>query len=133
MAAQFKRDPKRFVNAIAGQMAEPDKLLLKNTEYRDAVVHDFQEAYRQGAEGHVGDGPLAMAGRGWEFSLSKIPVPVFLWHGEVDTLVTRNMAEYLARQLPNSNFYLVPEAGHLLTDHGRVIEQMRKALHGAVE
>ena len=113
-------------------MAEPDKLLLKKSEYRAAVIRDFQEAYRQGAEGHVGDGPLAMSGRGWGFPLSKISVLVFFWHGEIDTLVTRNMAEHLIQNLPHPNFYLVPNAGHLLTDHPEVIDQMRAALHGHV-
>lgn len=128
-ALAFEKDPERFLNALARQMAEPDQALLRNATFRDAMLRDFHEAYRQGATGHVTDGPLALTSRSWGFDLSAISVPVFLWHGEDDTLVTQNMADYLTRQLPHSTSYFVPGAGHMLTEHHDVIEQMRTALH----
>ncbi len=128
-AITFKKYPERFLDALAAQMAAPDKALLENVSFRNAILRDFREAYKQGGEGHVIDGQLAMTSRSWGFSLSSISVPVFLWHGDVDTLVTRNMAQYLTCQLPRSKCYHVHRAGHLLTERLDVIEQMRQALH----
>ncbi len=131
-AAVFEKDPQRFLDALATQMATPDKALFQNASFRNAVLRDFREAYKQGGEAHVIDGQLAMTSRSWGFSLSSISVPVFLWHGDCDTLVTKNMAKYLTRQLPQSKCYYVHCAGHLLTEHVDVIEQMREALHAKV-
>ena len=50
------------------------------------------------------------------------------FHGDLDTLVTRSMAECLTRQLPRTKFHHVRNAGHLLTEHSDVIKQMRAVL-----
>jgi pimeloyl-ACP methyl ester carboxylesterase len=127
-ASAFRKDPQRFLDALVTQMAPPDKTLLQNASFRSAILRDLREAYKQGGEGHFIDGQLAMTSRGWGFSLSSISVPVFLWHGDVDTVVTRNMADYLTRQLPRSKCQYVHHAGHLLTEHPDVIKQMRAVL-----
>ena len=128
-AAVFERDPERYLDAVAAQMAAPDRELLKNEDFRNSILRDFQEAYRQGAEGHVVDGQLALTSRSWGFHLSSIQVPVLLWQGTDDTLVTTNMAEYLTQQLPRSTCYFVSGAGHMLTEHADVLKQIRAALH----
>jgi pimeloyl-ACP methyl ester carboxylesterase len=53
-----------------------------------------------------------------------------MWHGEEDTLVSKNMAEHSARELPQCKSYYVPRAGHLLSEHPEVIKQFRAALDG---
>jgi len=121
------------VDALAMQMAAPDKALLREEEYRNAIIRDLEEAYRHGGEAHCVDGQLAMNSNGWGFELSEVRVPVFTWYGETDTLVSRNMAEHLARQLPQCTPYYIPQAGHLLSEHPDVIKQFRAALRGSIE
>ena len=129
----FEKDPEGFLDALAKQMARPDQALLENVSLREAIIRDFREAYRQGSDGHVVDGALAMTSREWGFRLREISVPVFLWHGEDDTLVSINMAKHLALEIPGCKARFVPGAGHLLTEDPVVIEEIRKVLwDGAV-
>jgi pimeloyl-ACP methyl ester carboxylesterase len=129
-ADAFKKDPERFVDDMAAQVSAPDKALLMKESYRNAIIRGLHEAYRQGSDGQILDVQLIAASRGWGFRFSEISVPVFMWYGEEDTLVSRNMAERLGRELPQCTFYYVPQAGHLLSDHPEVIKQFRSALSG---
>lgn len=129
-AARFKKDPERFIDDMAAQMSAPDKALLKEESYRKAIIRGLHEAYRQGSGGQITDVQLIAAGGGWGFKLSEISVPVFMWYGDTDTLVSKNMAKRLAREIPQCTYYDVPQAGHLLSDHPEVIKQFRSALHG---
>ena len=127
-AGSFAADPERFLDGIALQMAPPDRQLMEDATVREAIARDLREAYRQGGDGHADDGPLAMASRSWGFDLSDVGVPVHLWHGEADTLVTRAMAEHLAHHLPDCRAHFVPGAGHLLTEHDGVVEAFAQVL-----
>ena len=124
-AASFHKDPERFVDAIANQMAQPDRELLQTQQGRNALLRDFREAYRQGSCGHMIDSQLVMLSRSWGFKLKDISTPVFLWYGEADTLVSKNMTEYLVHELPRCKAHFVRDAGHLLLDHPQVIDQVQ--------
>ncbi len=130
-ARAFERSPDRFVDAVARQMAAPDRVLLEQPAYRAAFIRDMREAYRQGSDAQALDGALAMSSRSWGFELADIEVPVHLWHGEEDVLVTRAMAEHLASTIPDCMARFVPAAGHLLTGHAQVIADVRKLFEDA--
>jgi len=123
-AAAFEKDPEGFLDAVARQMAQPDRVLLANRALRQAIIRDVREAYRHGSDGHAVDGLLAMTSRTWGFSLREISVPVFLWHGEDDTLVSTTMAMHLAREIPRCQARFVAGAGHLLTETPEVISEV---------
>lgn len=127
-APAFEKDPEGFVAAMAKQMARPDQALLKDELLREAIIRDLREAYRQGSDAQAVDGALITASREWGFGLREIAVPVFLWHGAEDTLVSVNMAEHLASELPRCKARFIPGAGHLLTEHPEVIEEVRSLL-----
>lgn len=127
-ASAFAKDPQTVIDAMAKQMAPADQALMETALVRDAVIRDFAEAFRQGSGGHEVDGALAMSNQDWGFSLRQISVPVFLWHGEEDTLVTVNMAKHLAREIPGCTARIVPGAAHLLADEPAVVEEIRQVL-----
>lgn len=127
-ASAFEKDPEGFLDMMAKQMAQPDQVLLENISLRKEIIRDLREAYKQGYEAHVIDGELAMTSKEWGFSLKKISVPVFLWHGENDTLVSLNMAKHLALEIPQCKARFVPQAGHLLTEDPVIIEEIRAVL-----
>lgn len=127
-AASFESAPDPFLDGIARQMSEPDRRLMACPEVREAVARDVREAYRQGGRGHADDAALAMTGHSWGFDLGAIEVPVYLWHGEADTLVSKAMAEHLAEALPRCEAHFVPDAGHLLTEHDGVVDAFAEAL-----
>ena len=126
--AAFERDPEGYVDGIAKQMAPSDRRLMADPKLREAIIQDLREAYRQGSGGAFVDGQLAMTARTWGFALSDIAAPVYLWHGEADTLAPKAMAEYLANEIPTCRARYVPDAGHLLTESATVAEEMRAAL-----
>lgn len=129
-AATFKKHPEVFLDSLNRGMGPPDQRLMASPSVREAILRDMREAYRQGGAGHVVDGPLAMSSQDWGFSLREISIPVYMWHGEEDTLVTVHMAKYLAREIPSSTARIVPGAAHLLMDEPAVVEEMRHVLLG---
>lgn len=124
----FERDPEGVVDSMARRMAPSDQELLSHNSFREAAIRELGEAYRQGSDGQMVDGTLAMTSRDWGFDLRQIAVPVYLWHGEDDKLITLRMAQHLMTEIPTCNARFVSGAGHLLTEHSDVMEEMRKLL-----
>ncbi len=127
-ASAIAKDPQSLLDVIEKQVSPPDQALLEDASVREAILRDIREAYRQGGDGHVVDGPLAMTSKDWGFNLREISVPVFLWHGAEDTLVTIHMAKYLEHEIPDCTARIVPGAGHMLADMPAVVEEVRKVL-----
>jgi pimeloyl-ACP methyl ester carboxylesterase len=120
----FRKSPNVFIRSLKKNMPEPDRKLLANPEYADAVIRDMLEAYRNGFEGHLQDAQLSYAKNGWGFSLAEISLPVFIWHGERDTLSPIHAVQRMAQELPNCHAHYLADAGHLLVDHPVVIEEV---------
>lgn len=59
------------------------------------------------------DDMAANHGRPWGFALDRIEAPVVFWYGALDRSAPPAMGSYLAEQVPNSEFHLVEDAGHL--------------------
>lgn len=125
---KFAENPDEVLDGMAAQMSAPDQKLLSDPEIRRSILADMREAYRQGVRGHVLDGYIAMTTRSWGFELRDITVPVHAWHGELDTLVTKAMADRLASEIPHSQVHYVKGAGHLLTENTAVVAEVRQAL-----
>ena len=70
---------------------------------------------RQGARGWIDDNLAFVAP--WGFALADVPQEVRLWQGELDVLVPRSHAAYMAGKLPNATFELVAGHGHWMHDH----------------
>ena len=129
-AASFNSNPERFLAVLVRQLPVPDRQLMEDPALREAVCRDLREAYRQGGDGHAHDAALAMTSRSWGFELGGIMVPVHLWHGEADTVVSRSMAEHLITLLPDCQAHFVPNAGHLLTEYEDVVKAFGAVLEG---
>ncbi len=132
-AATFEKDPDRVLDHITRAMSPPDRELMADDTFREAIARDLREAYRQGGNAHADDGPLALTGRSWGFDLGAIGVQVYLWHGEADTVVPRAMGERLAESIPNCKAHFIPGAGHLLTEHDGVVDEFSAALEEVAE
>jgi pimeloyl-ACP methyl ester carboxylesterase len=129
-ASAFQRSPDKFMNVLAKNVAPPDQALFKDPEFREAVLQDLREGFRQGSEGHATDS--VVASQPWGFRLREISVPVFVWHGEEDVLVTTAMAEYLAREIPKCKLRIVPKAAHMLVDNPAVVDEVRRLMYEEV-
>ena len=112
MARQVRRKPERVVDAIGRAMSGPDAETVRRPEVRRLLGEVITEAFRQGHSGAALD--VVLLGRPWGFELSDVRVPVSLWQGESDVLVTPAMGRYQAAQIPNCQAQFFPGEGHLL-------------------
>jgi pimeloyl-ACP methyl ester carboxylesterase len=112
---QQRNDPAAHLDdAIAG-MVDADKDILADPAFREVMLRNASELYRQGGRG-LYDEALIMA-RPWGFPLEGIVTPVRIWHGELDQAVPVSMARHLARTIPTATTTIFPgEAHHLLYD-----------------
>jgi pimeloyl-ACP methyl ester carboxylesterase len=95
---------------------------------RNAVLTHEGEAFRQGGIGLESD--LKILSNNWNFSLESIRVPVFLWHGERDSLASATAATELARTIPTCEPHFVPEAGHFIARDPIIAQEILDRLLG---
>ena len=110
------------------QMPLSDQAFMNDFQFREALIRDYKEAYKQGSDGHVVDSRLTLTHNDWGFRLRDIDTPVYLWHGEEDTLVSKNMATHMAKELPNCSTFFIQHAGHILLDRPDVVDKIQEIL-----
>jgi len=120
----FLKNPDGYIDALASQMSPCDQRILRRAEVRERIEAEIREAYRQGVEGHIVDSRLVMTGKSWGFDLGAIIVPVHVWYGERDRLVTKAMARYLVEAIPTAQAHFLPDKGHLLLEDRKITEEI---------
>lgn len=92
---------------------DKEVMLRNDAEMGRNLVESLQEGLRHNCEGWVDD-DIAFVSP-WGFDLAEIGVPVFLYHGELDSTVPFGHGEWLAKHLPQDKLekYLVPGHGHV--------------------
>ena len=78
----------------------------------DTNMKSIREALRQGGAGVTRD--FCVVAGDWGFTLEDIRTKVFIWHGELDSMIAPSTSRYLAARLPNSETTLIPDGGSLL-------------------
>jgi len=117
--------PAAVAEALAAIAESPDAMLdlLGDGPADDAVKDDrthqarlramASEAVRQGVAGMAAD-IVACTIAPWGFDPFDVEVPVALWYGEEDVLVTPEHGAYWAGVLADATLHVHPAAGHLL-------------------
>ncbi|RJL19505.1 alpha/beta fold hydrolase [Bailinhaonella thermotolerans] len=85
--------------------------ILSRPEIRAMIGPAYAEAMRPGPDGAIDD-TMALYGLPWGFDPAKITVPVYLWHGDLDTLVPAAHSRWLASRIPTATLRTDPGAGH---------------------
>jgi pimeloyl-ACP methyl ester carboxylesterase len=107
----YARHPEKL--AAAGEDGPGlDQKIMAEPGIRQMYIENFSEAFRQGTTGAARDGWLFT--RPWGFALEEISVPVHLWQGEEDLLVTPAMGRYMATCIPQCDAKFYPGEGHLV-------------------
>lgn len=109
---QIGRDPGAVVTREARAVPACDRAILDRPEIRRMMATALVEQLRQGTGGTL-DEAVAIA-RPWGFDPAAVRVPVRLWHGEDDTVVTPGAARRLAARLPSCQASFRQDAGHYL-------------------
>lgn len=89
---------------------QADKKVLQRSGVRSVIIDSLREAIRQGAGGVLDE--MALYTRPWNLDLSRIDLPVQLWHGTADTTVPLIHGRSLAEQLPNCETHFIEGEGH---------------------
>jgi pimeloyl-ACP methyl ester carboxylesterase len=101
---------------------------LARADFRQAFGLNAAEAFRQGSRGPARD--YTLEARPWRVPLGQIEVPVAIWHGQDDRLVSPQQAEILAAAVPGATTHLVPGQGHLLLAGDHAKAALQSALGG---
>ncbi len=107
----ISQHPEKMAVIMEGE-PEDDQIIFAESGIRQILIKNFSEAFRQGTMGVALDGWLLS--RPWDFALEEIPVPVYLWQGEADVVVTPAMGRYMVAQIPKCHAKFYPGEGHLV-------------------
>lgn len=111
IARDVRKNPASVLSLFT-DISEPDKVALAQPNVKRTFEQMVVEAFRQGTRGAVLDWKLEA--RPWGFSLQEIKMPVDVWHGEEDKLVSIEQARILAKAIPNARSKFYPNEGHTL-------------------
>lgn len=110
-----------FVARVVPHLAEDDgRLLTERPDVTDAVGGAAEEMSRSGGRGAMDD--LRAVAQSWGFQPGSIRCPMFLWHGVDDELVSVEVSERLAAEVPGAALTAWPGRGHFaIYDHAEGI------------
>lgn len=124
-ANAVKKSPEELARKMLTQFCVWDRHVIENSHGKsrkeDLMLH-LKEAFRQGRDGAYRD--MLLVSRPWRLDLNKLTVPVFMWHGEADTLMPIAPARGFAKLIPNCESHFIPGAGHLLLESEDVGSQI---------
>src|SRR5436309_15018371 len=87
-----------------------DAASLRDDAAFEAIFESQRRAWRGSAEGVMADAQIYA--QPWEFAMEDVRVPVRLWHGKDDRAFSIQLAEEIAKRLPNCKACFVDDAGH---------------------
>jgi pimeloyl-ACP methyl ester carboxylesterase len=98
-----------FADNLFKDAPESDRELSAMLSIREMLEQEMSEAFRQGAEGWLGD---VFAFLNWGFELEDIQTPVKIFHGSADEIIFPAMGRAIAHRLPRGHFQAFPSEGH---------------------
>lgn len=132
IAREAAREPHRLAARLLAARPPVDRAVLERPEVLAVLVEGMPEAFRHPPT-IVRE--LRATGRVWGFPVEEIAVPVFLWHGEEDSVHSLEAARALAERIPGGRAEFVPRAGAAwFVDHaGAVFDALVGEGHGYEE
>lgn len=103
-------NPMRYLERLRETVCYTDKRVLEDPLVLEMFSKDVKESVRQGSRGFEYD--VSQNFERWEFDPREVNVPVHLWQGSADTLVTRNSSTPVVSMLPNATLHKVASRGH---------------------
>ena len=129
VARDLRRSPDALFATVVRSVGATDREVLVDREFREALDLDMGEAFRQGGRGPAHD--LTLEARPWDVPFDRIKVPIDIWHGEDDLVVSPDQSRILARTLPLVTEHLIPGEGHFSLFARHAAEVMTSLLSGS--
>jgi pimeloyl-ACP methyl ester carboxylesterase len=94
------------------KLPKADKSILTNPEKLSLFLKEGAEAFKNGSKGVAYEGRLYA--NPWHFKLEEISpdLKVFVFHGELDSIVPINVAREVSKTIPNCSSKFYPNDGH---------------------
>lgn len=109
-AEEVMKNPDSLLIALEKEMSEADKRVAFDVAIRRRLHETYREALKFGPYGWIDD---VLAFRcPWGFDLSKITVPVRLWHGNDDVFSPPGHSVWMANQIPGAKIQVQRGAAH---------------------
>jgi pimeloyl-ACP methyl ester carboxylesterase len=123
VARDVRHDRDALFSSVERTVGTADREVLAAEGFREALDRDAGEAFRQGGRGAAHD--LTLEARPWGVPFERIQVPIEVWHGGADRVVSPEQSRILVRALPLATDHFVPGEGHfsLVARHARAILQ----------
>ena len=128
LGRDVRRDPSAMFSMVERNVGPSDKEVLASRVFREALARDMGQAFRQGGRGPAHD--LTLEARPWGVPFDSIEVPIEIWHGEDDHVVSAEQSRILARSLPLVTEHYVPGEGHFSL-FARHAEEVMRSLMGS--
>jgi pimeloyl-ACP methyl ester carboxylesterase/DNA-binding CsgD family transcriptional regulator len=112
MVKDIRKNVYQYLEKIFADAPEQDREILANPRLRANIATGLRASVQRNEQEIALE--VLLTARDWELDLNKISMPVCIWYGEKDPLVSPAGAKKLAKLLPNSELVFVPAAGHYL-------------------
>lgn len=112
MIKDIRENVYHYLESLLLDAPELDRQVLGNPRLRASITVGLRASVRRG-EYEVAQ-EVMLAAREWRVDMGKVTMPVQLWHGDRDPLVSSSGAEKLVRLLPDARLLFIPGAGHYL-------------------
>jgi pimeloyl-ACP methyl ester carboxylesterase len=109
--ARYGPDGSGFMGGGLGDLAPPDQAALQDEALATRLMTSVGEAFRQGVGGYAQD--ITLQGRPWSFNTGAIVAPVWIVHGEADTVVPVAHARHTAELIRTAKLMTWPDEGHI--------------------
>lgn len=129
MSCKALENPNRLKSMLK-QLPEVDAKIFENTHYKELMVLSLKEAFRQNASGVVDDFKLLTKTLG--FDLNAIRCPFVVWQGGKDLQAPVKHAEIYAQHVPQANYVLLEDEGHISILHNYDEQILESALEGSI-
>lgn len=110
---RLNRKPDQTAQMVMKSWSDADRRLVQcNCKLYRRLIANLKMATRCGPCGVQRD--IALLGSCWGFRVCEAAgIPITIWQGGCDRIVTPSMARYFHRQLPGSELFEDPRAGHV--------------------
>lgn len=107
-----QRAPEKYFGRLAQSLCPSDQQVLNDPDLLARLIHRMRQSHFQGARIII-DEYLRLQ-QSWGVDLGRISVPVLMWHGEDDRVISLGGARALARDIPGAQFRALPGQGRFL-------------------
>ena len=106
----LRRSFEEILLKLGSWLSDPDRAILGNIEIRSIFLDGMKRARRQGVAGLARD---ILIFRNWRTPFENLHrLPVTLWHGRLDNIVSVKMSERFRARLPSAQLKILDGEGH---------------------